>query len=90
MSNTSATDARTPPVAVWQILEKLRGQDLIDWRVAPLDDRPSPAERGLDIGFPFGWYAIEPVDFVRSARSSRCAISPRTWRSGAARTARSA
>ena len=36
-------------MAVWQILEKLRGQDLVDWRVAPLDDRPTPAERGLDI-----------------------------------------
>ena len=65
MSNTaSVTDARTPPVAVWQILEKLRGQDLVDWRVAPLDERPSPAERGLDIGFPYGWYALEQTDFV--------------------------
>ena len=65
MSNTpSATDARTPPVAVWQILEKLRGQDLVDWRVAPLDDRPTPAERGLDIGFPFGWYAVEETGFI--------------------------
>ena len=25
-------DTRTPPVAVWQVLEKLRGQDLLDWR----------------------------------------------------------
>ena len=58
------TDARTPPVAVWQLLEKLRGQDLADWRVAPLDGRPTPAERGLDVGFPFGWYAIEFSDFV--------------------------
>lgn len=41
----TATDARTPPVAVWQLLEKLRGQDLVDWRVAPLDDRPPVAER---------------------------------------------
>ncbi|WP_246202958.1 aromatic ring-hydroxylating oxygenase subunit alpha [Sphingomonas lacunae] len=64
MTATTANDARTPPVAVWQILEKLRGQELVDWRVAPLDDRPSIAERGLDIGFPFGWYAIELADFV--------------------------
>lgn len=61
---TNATDARTPPVAVWQLLEKLRGQDLIDWRIAPLDARPTPAERGMDIGFPFGWYAVEQADFV--------------------------
>ena len=60
----SAADARTPPVAVWQILEKLRGQDLADWRVAPLEKRPTPGERGLDIGFPFGWYAIEMSDFI--------------------------
>jgi 3-ketosteroid 9alpha-monooxygenase subunit A len=45
--NKSATDARTPPVAVWQLLEKLKGQDLIDWRVAPLEDRASIAERGM-------------------------------------------
>ncbi len=64
MPNT-ATDARTPPVAVWQLLDKLRGQDLIDWRVAPLDDRPPVADRNLDIGFPFGWYAIEQADFVK-------------------------
>ena len=30
----TATDARTAPVAVWQVLEKLRGQDLLDWRLA--------------------------------------------------------
>ena len=39
-----ANDARTPPVAVWQLLEKLRGQDLVDWRVAPLPDRPTIAD----------------------------------------------
>jgi len=55
----AASDARTPPVAVWQILEKLRGQDLLDWRLAPIDNRSSIEERNLDIGFPFGWYAIE-------------------------------
>ncbi|HPZ47968.1 MAG TPA: Rieske 2Fe-2S domain-containing protein [Novosphingobium sp.] len=63
-ATTQATDARTPPVAVWQILEKLRGQDLIDWRVAPLEGRPTPAERGMDIGFPFGWYPIELSGFI--------------------------
>lgn len=66
MSNIdrSATDARTAPVAVWQILEKLRGQDLIDWRVAPVDGRASIKDRNLDVGFPFGWYAVEMADFV--------------------------
>ena len=55
----AATDARTAPVAVWQILEKLRGQDLLDWRLAEISNRASVEERNLDIGFPFGWYAIE-------------------------------
>ncbi|MFS0850295.1 Rieske 2Fe-2S domain-containing protein [Novosphingobium panipatense] len=53
-------DARTPPVAVWQILEKLRGQDLVDWRLANVEGRASVEERNLDIGFPFGWYAMLP------------------------------
>ena len=61
MSNpeiASASDARTPPVAVWQILEKLKGQDLLDWRLAEVKDRASIKERNLDIGIPFGWYPI--------------------------------
>lgn len=61
MSNTdpkSAADARTAPVAVWQVLENLKGQDLIDWRVAEVANRPSVEERNLDIGFPFGWYPL--------------------------------
>ena len=55
----SATDARTAPVAVWQILDKLKGQDLTDWRTAPVEGRASVAERNLDIGIPFGWYPVE-------------------------------
>lgn len=65
-STTHPDDARTAPVAVWQILEKLKGQALQDWRVAPLADRPPASERGLDIGFPFGWYALEPSSFVKT------------------------
>lgn len=57
--NAATTDARTPPVAVWQLLDKLRGQDLLDWRLAPVAGRASIEERNLDIGFPFGWYPIE-------------------------------
>ncbi|MEY4953672.1 MAG: hypothetical protein RL299_2096, partial [Pseudomonadota bacterium] len=44
-ANRPAGDARTAPVAVWSILEKLKGQDLIDWRLAPVDGRASVAER---------------------------------------------
>ncbi len=60
----AATDARTPPVAVWQLLDKLRGDALTEWRVAPVEGLPSAEERGLDIGSPFGWYAIERAEFV--------------------------
>ena len=62
--HSAGTDARTPAVAVWQLLEQLKGQDLVDWRVAPLDRLPAPAERGLDVGFPFGWYALEFSNFI--------------------------
>jgi len=55
---SAASDARTAPVAVWQILDKLRGQDLIDWRLAETKGRASIEERNLDIGFPFGWYPV--------------------------------
>ncbi len=37
----AATDARTPPVAVWQLLDKLRGDALTEWRVAPVEGLPS-------------------------------------------------
>lgn len=49
-------DARTPPVAVWQVLENLKGQDLFDWRKAEVNGRPSVEERNLDMPFPYGWY----------------------------------
>jgi phenylpropionate dioxygenase-like ring-hydroxylating dioxygenase large terminal subunit len=70
MSNIdrSATDARTPPVAVWALLEKLRGQELVDWRIAPMEGRVSVAERNMDVGFPFGWYAVEMADFVAAGQ----------------------
>ena len=58
LANDAATDARTPPVAVWQILGNLKGQDLLDWRLAETKGRASVAERNLDIGIPFGWYPL--------------------------------
>jgi hypothetical protein len=64
----AAGDARTAPVAVWQILEKLRGQDLIDWRLADVTSRATVAERNLDIGFPFGWYPVVLQRILKSAK----------------------
>lgn len=55
---TAVKDARTAPVAVWQVLEKMSKEEREEWRVAPLDNRPSVEERNLDIGFPFGWYPM--------------------------------
>lgn len=54
----SATDARTAPVAVWRLLEAMSQEERIAWRIAPIDNAPTAAERNLDIGFPFGWYPI--------------------------------
>ena len=51
----TATDARTAPVAVWQVLEKMTKEAREAWRVAPIANRPTPEQRNLDIGFPFGW-----------------------------------
>lgn len=54
-----AYDARTPPVAVWQLLENLKGQELVDWRMAEVENRGSLEERNLvDLPLPFGWFVI--------------------------------
>lgn len=58
MGHAETIDARVPPVAVWQVLAKLRGQDLLDWRLAEPAQRLSPEERNLPDEFPFGWYPI--------------------------------
>ena len=52
----TATDARTAPVAVWQVLEKMTKEEREAWRVADIANRRPAAERNLDIGYPFGWY----------------------------------
>ena len=49
-------DARTAPVAVWQMLSGLKGDALKEWRLAETQGRASVAERGLDMPYPFGWY----------------------------------
>lgn len=54
----NVTDARTAPVAVWQVLERMSADELAAWRVADLANRRSPAERNLDGPFPFGWYPL--------------------------------
>ena len=53
------------PVAVWQQLEGLRGQDLIDWRVSDVKNHASLEERNLDkLPLPFGWFMVAYSDEV--------------------------
>ena len=56
MAVETSTDARTAPVAVWQVLAGLKGDDLKAWRIAEVTGRASVAERNLDLPYPFGWY----------------------------------
>lgn len=51
-----AHDAHTSPVAVWRLLENLKGEDLKAWRLAEVAERASIAERNLDMPYAFGWY----------------------------------
>ncbi len=57
-SNVDVKDARTAPVAVWSVLEKMSKEERAAWRVAPLANKRPLEERNLDIGFAFGWYPM--------------------------------
>ncbi|MBS0366512.1 MAG: Rieske (2Fe-2S) protein [Proteobacteria bacterium] len=54
----AASDARTAPVAVWQIVGKLKGEELKAWRVAPLERQVSAQERGIELPMPYGWFVV--------------------------------
>lgn len=52
-----AIDARTAPVAAWNILEKMSKEERANWRLAPIDGNPSAQERGADqLPFAYGWF----------------------------------
>jgi len=51
-----ATDTRTAPVLVWQMLENMSKEELLEWRRAEPKNCPSVEERNLDMPFPYGWY----------------------------------
>jgi phenylpropionate dioxygenase-like ring-hydroxylating dioxygenase large terminal subunit len=57
-SSAETVDSRTSPVAVWAVLEKLKGDELSAWRTAEVHNRPTPAERNLDLPFAYGWYPV--------------------------------
>jgi len=53
----AAIDARTAPVAAWQIVGAMSQEERAKWRMARIDDNPSAQERGAEqLPYPFGWY----------------------------------
>ncbi len=50
-------------VAVWQLLESLKGQDLIDWRMSRVRTEASDESRNLNaLPLPFGWFMVAYSD----------------------------
>ena len=69
MTNTNQApdvqDSRTPPVLVWQMLEKMSKEELLEWRRSEPKNRASVEERNLDGPYPYGWYpAILSADLA--------------------------
>jgi phenylpropionate dioxygenase-like ring-hydroxylating dioxygenase large terminal subunit len=56
MADDATTVVLSSPVAVAQALAGMSVEERARWRMADLPGRPAPAERGLDIPFPFGWF----------------------------------
>ena len=51
-------DARTAPVATWQIVGAMNPEERAAWRIADIKNNVSAEERGVDkIPFAIGWYA---------------------------------
>ncbi len=56
-------DARTPPVAVWQVLDGLRGDELKAWRLQDIENPATIEQRNLDkLPIPFGWFVVDYAD----------------------------
>ena len=55
---TDLLDSRTDPVLVWDQLKNLTPEELIQWRVAPLNKGLSATKRNIDLPIPYGWFAI--------------------------------
>lgn len=57
------TSNTTSHVAVWQVLDGLRGQDLTDWRMRVVKNEASREDRNLDkLPLPFGWFMVAYSD----------------------------
>lgn len=53
------------PVAVWRLIEHLKGDALRAWRLAPVPDRPSLEQRNFTLPHPFGWFVAGYSEDVR-------------------------
>lgn len=52
--------AQQSPVAVWQVIEGLKGDELRNWRVRVIKNESSNEVRNLDkLPIPFGWFMVE-------------------------------
>ncbi len=56
MADDATSVVMSSPVAVAQALAGMSDEARASWRKADMPGRPAPAERGLDIPFPFGWF----------------------------------
>ena len=56
MADDAPSVLLSSPVAMAQALAGMAPEERVRWRLADLPGRPSPAERGLDIPFPVGWF----------------------------------
>ena len=56
--HTEIQDARTAPVAVWEVLKNLKGDALKEWRMAEIKNLRTAEERDLSLPIPFGWFVL--------------------------------
>lgn len=55
----AAVDARTAPVAVWQVLAAMSKEERAEWRLAKILNNPSAEERGCtQLPYPYGWFVV--------------------------------
>ncbi len=57
-TDTNPTTDSTRMTATRRVLETLKGDALVEWRMADLPDRCSADERNFADEFPMGWYAV--------------------------------
>src|SRR5580658_6140264 len=56
VADDAGVAAYSSPVAVAAALADMTGEERARWRTADYPGRAAPAERNLDIPFPYGWF----------------------------------